>query len=145
MLANFVTRTCDIPASSSVLFACCGCGTGVASLTAAPQRRRAPAVLPLLLHGLFDSWYTSLTFVLSRAPGDDGAMSVFSVVSTVSIYSWTSPMIHFVMDETRNVDIYDEFHIGRVHEHFIMQLNNALKDFDTFFRELSQILVLFAL
>ena len=39
--------------------------------------------------------------------------------------------------------VYDEPHIGRVHEYFIMHPNNTMKDIDNFSREFIQ-LVLFA-
>ena len=49
---------------------------------------------------------------------------------------WTSP---------KRPVYNDELHIERVHEYFITQLNDALKDFDSFSREFIQLLLLFAL
>ena len=50
-----------------------------------------------------------------------------------SIYSWTSPMMKFVMDETRSVQSVTNFTLEESMNIFIMQLNIALKDFYTFF------------
>ena len=63
-----------------------------------------------------------------------------------TIYSWTSPMMKFVMDETRSVESITNCTLEESRITFIMQFNNALKDFDIFFsREFIQLLLLFAL
>ena len=49
-----------------------------------------------------------------------------------SIYSWTSPMMMFVMYKTRSVESITNFTLEESLNIFIMQLNNALKDFYTF-------------
>ena len=48
-----------------------------------------------------------------------------------NMYSWTSPMTNFTLEKSMNT--------------FIMQLYNALSDFDPFSREFIQLLLLFAL
>ena len=46
-----------------------------------------------------------------------------------------------VMDETRSVESMTNFTLEESMNTFIMQLNNALKDFDTFSREFIQLLL----
>ena len=61
------------------------------------------------------------------------------------IYSWTSPMMKFVMDEMRSVESVTNYTLEEYINIFIMQLNNALKYFYTFSQELIQLLLLLAL
>ena len=51
----------------------------------------------------------------------------------------------FAMDETRSVESITNFTLEEFMNTFIMQLNNALKDFDTFSRDFIQLFLLFAL